>query len=647
MKSLLRTPQAQAILASLLSFYLTFALRTTRWTLDGQEHFRPHGAGAPAVFAFWHEFLPLMPALSLIARKLPFYRPTPIHTLVSQHRDGQFIGAVVRRFGILPILGSSTRGGATGTRNLLGVLRKGELIGITPDGPRGPRRQAAFGVAQLAALSGVPVVPLAARTTRRVHLDTWDRMPVPLPFGRGVMVCGPAIHVPRHDWKDAIPAITEALNEAAARADLLCTGMNASFLATGWTVATTLLAPAIRANLHRRVRTGREIAERLPERFGIDPTPRPSGLLLWMHAASVGETTSILPVLDALRHRAKVLLTTGTATSQALLDQRIPEHGLSGHVLHRFAPLDVPSWVGRFLSHWQPDAGCFVESELWPNQLAACHSRGIKLMLLNARMSDRSFVRWRLAPRFACRVLDGFSLIQARGDQDAERLRALGATHVDSPGDLKFAAPPLPMDAVELDRLKGILGDRPVWLAASTHPGEESLIARVHRSVTETHPGLLTIIAPRHPERGPALSAELNAPRRAAGQDPPQDAGIWIADTMGELGLWYRLAPIAFVGRSLIRSGGGQNPLEPARLGCCIAVGPYTGNFIDHVALLRDAGGLVDVADAAGLARFVSTMLDNAEQRRLLGQRAAEFIRRYSDLPARSAEALLSLLPGA
>ena len=224
MKSLLRTPQAQALLASLLSFYLTFALRTTRWTLDGQEHFRPHGAGAPAVFAFWHEFLPLMPALSLIARKLPFYRPTPIHTLVSQHRDGQFIGAVVRRFGIQPILGSSTRGGATGLRNLLGVLRKGELIGITPDGPKGPPRQAAFGVAQLAALSGVPVVPLAARTTRRIQLETWDRMPVPLPFGRGVMVCGPAIHVPRHDWKNAIPAITEALNEAAARADLLCPG---------------------------------------------------------------------------------------------------------------------------------------------------------------------------------------------------------------------------------------------------------------------------------------------------------------------------------------------------------------------------------------------------------------------------------------
>jgi lysophospholipid acyltransferase (LPLAT)-like uncharacterized protein len=222
MKSLLRTSLAQAMLAALLGGYLAFALRTTRWTLDGQEHFRPFGAGRPVVFAFWHEFLPLMPALSLIARKLPFYRPTPIHTLVSQHRDGRFIGSVVRRFGISPILGSSSRGGAAGLRNLLAVLRQGDLIGITPDGPRGPRRQAAFGVAQLAALSGVPVVPLAARTSQRIQLNTWDRMRVPLPFGRGVVVCGPAIDVPRHGWRDAVPVITEALNQAADRAEALC-----------------------------------------------------------------------------------------------------------------------------------------------------------------------------------------------------------------------------------------------------------------------------------------------------------------------------------------------------------------------------------------------------------------------------------------
>jgi lysophospholipid acyltransferase (LPLAT)-like uncharacterized protein len=222
MKSILRSRQAQAMLPAVLGGYLGFALRTTRWTLDGHEHFRPHGAGAPAVFAFWHEFLPLMPALSMIARRLPFYKPTPIHTLVSQHRDGRVIGAVVRRFGIVPVLGSSTRGGAAALRTLLALLKQGDKIGITPDGPQGPARQAAAGVAQLAALSGVPVLPCAARTSRYIRLNTWDRMPVPLPFGRGVMVCGPAIQVDRNGWKDAVPAITDALNQAAARAEALC-----------------------------------------------------------------------------------------------------------------------------------------------------------------------------------------------------------------------------------------------------------------------------------------------------------------------------------------------------------------------------------------------------------------------------------------
>jgi lysophospholipid acyltransferase (LPLAT)-like uncharacterized protein len=222
MKTLLRTRQIQAILPPMLGGYLGFALRTTRWTLVGQQHFAPFGAGAPAVFAFWHEFLPLMPALLLIARELPFYRPTPIYTLVSQHRDGQFIGAVVRRFGIVPVLGSSTRGGAAGLRGLLSVLKQGGLVGITPDGPRGPRREAIAGVAQLAALAGVPVLPCAARTSRRIQLHTWDRMPVPLPFGTGVMVCGSPITVPRDGWKDAVAVVTNALNQVADQADRSC-----------------------------------------------------------------------------------------------------------------------------------------------------------------------------------------------------------------------------------------------------------------------------------------------------------------------------------------------------------------------------------------------------------------------------------------
>lgn len=407
-----------------------------------------------------------------------------------------------------------------------------------------------------------------------------------------------------------------------------------------------LLAPALRLSLIRRAARGREIAARLPERRGVDPTPRPPGPLLWMHAASVGETMSVLPVLTALRGRVKVLLTTGTVTSQRLLDGQLTELGLGGDVTHRFAPLDVPAWIGRFLSHWQPDAACFVESELWPNQLAACRARGIPLMLLNARMSDRSFARWRQAPGLARRVLGSFRHVQARGEQDGERLRTLGARCVDCPGDLKFAASPLPVDRAALECWTRALAGRPIWLAASTHPGEEALAAVAHGVVAATHPGLLTIVAPRHPDRGSALSAELGAPRRAAGQPPPSE-GIWIADTMGELGLWYRLARVAFVGRSLIAPGGGQNPLEPARLGCAIAVGPHHANFRDHVALLKQAEALVEVADAAGLARFVAGMLENPEQRRRLGEHAAATVRRHEDLPVRSAETLLSLLRAA
>ena len=414
-------------------------------------------------------------------------------------------------------------------------------------------------------------------------------------------------------------------------------------MAAAWRAGTILVAPALRLNLRRRATHGREVAARLPERQGIDNTPRPPGLLLWMHAASVGETVSILPVLDALRDRVKVLLTTGTVTSQTLLEQRIREHDLGEGVLPRFAPLDVPSWIARFLSHWRPDAACFVESELWPNQIAACRARSIPLMLLNARMSDRSFSSWQRAPAFARLVLGAFCRVQARSERDAERLTALGARHVESPGDLKFAAPGLPADEAMLARLGRLLEGRPVWLAASTHPGEEAIVADVHQMVAQIHPQVLTIIVPRHPERGPALAAELHAPRRAAGEGPPADAGIWIADTLGELGLWYRLAPVAFVGRSLIHPGGGQNPLEPARLGCAIAVGPYTGNFTDHVGLLREADALIDVAETAALARFVLTMFADPDRARVLGKNAAAAVRRHADLPARAADALLAL----
>jgi lysophospholipid acyltransferase (LPLAT)-like uncharacterized protein len=224
MKRLLRHPAAQKLLAQLLGLYLAFALRTTRWRLEGAEHMARHAAGAPVVVAFWHERLPMMPMLWLLARRSPEGRTSHAraHVLVSQHRDGQFIGAVVSRFALDVVLGSSSRGGTASVRNLLALLAGGDHVAITPDGPRGPRRIAAPGVAQLAALSGAPVLPCAAQTSRRRVLPTWDRMVVPLPFGRGVVVCRPTIAVPRQGWQDSVPRIAEALDAAATQADQLC-----------------------------------------------------------------------------------------------------------------------------------------------------------------------------------------------------------------------------------------------------------------------------------------------------------------------------------------------------------------------------------------------------------------------------------------
>jgi 3-deoxy-D-manno-octulosonic-acid transferase len=413
-----------------------------------------------------------------------------------------------------------------------------------------------------------------------------------------------------------------------------------------WAGVTTLASPALRLLLRYRVTRGKEIAFRLAERRGIDATPRPPGRLLWLHAASVGETMSILPILSAVGEMAPdltVVLTTGTVTSANLIRQRLPGMGLAARVLHRFAPLDVPAWAGRFLDHWQPNAAAFVESELWPNILTACRTRAVPAALINARMSARAYAAWSRAPWAARLVLGGFVRIRARGEEDATRLRSLGAGQVEVVGDLKLAASILPAAPAVLRDMTERLAGRPIFLAASTHPGEETLIQTVHDALRPFHPGLLTIIVPRHPERGPELAEMLNAPRRQLGQPPP-DEGVWVADTLGELGLWYRLGQVVFVGRSLVAPGGGQNPLEPARLGRAIAIGPHTDNFTGHVALLRAAGALEVTNDVQALTRFAGTMLADPDARRQMGDRARAAVKASGNLAVDTARTLMELM---
>jgi 3-deoxy-D-manno-octulosonic-acid transferase len=405
-----------------------------------------------------------------------------------------------------------------------------------------------------------------------------------------------------------------------------------------------MAAPFLRRHLRTRVVAGKEIPNRLGERRGYSQMMRPRGRLVWLHAASVGETVSVLPVITALLEQPdlSVLMTTGTVTSASLLALRSDERGWEGRVLHRFVPLDVPRWGRRFLDHWRPDVAGFVESEIWPNLMRSCHRRRIPLMLINARMSRRSFARWRLVPGARGGLFRRFAAVQAQTDADAQRFRRLGARVVTSPGNLKFATPPLPVDEAELARLQALLGHAPRWLAASTHPGEEAIARRVHEALARLHPGLITIIAPRHPERGEEIAE--GAPRRALGQDPPPGGGVWVADTLGEMGLLFRLSPIVFVGCSLA-VGGGHNPLEPARLGCAVAMGPMVANCIEAVEVLRAAGALESVADEDALRNWVETMLAASERVAGMGQAGIAAASATADLPAQVAQMLLGLVP--
>ncbi|WP_426954593.1 3-deoxy-D-manno-octulosonic acid transferase [Muricoccus radiodurans] len=417
--------------------------------------------------------------------------------------------------------------------------------------------------------------------------------------------------------------------------------------AWAWRAAATALAPLLPLWLARRVRLGKEDPSRLGERRG-EGADRPPGELLWLHGASVGESQSLLPLMGSLASRRpglRFLVTTGTVTSARLFADRLPAD-LAARTVHRYVPLDIPSHVARFLDGWRPDAGVLVESELWPNLLAAAKARNIPLALLNARMSARSARGWAMAPGLARRVLGSFRLVVAQTEEDAARLRTLGAPGAEAWGNLKFAADPLPADPVALVALRDAAAGRPVLLAAQTHPGEELQVAAAHLLLRERLPNPLTVIVPRHPERGPTIAAEIGPlplARRAAGEMPGPDTAIYLADTLGELGLFYRLAGAAFIGGSLIPHGG-QNPLEPARLGCPILLGPHTHNFTAIVDALLEAGGAIRVGDSAALAEQAAAVLTSRNRARRLTDAAARIAAQSGTLPDRLAAAIETLL---
>lgn len=394
-------------------------------------------------------------------------------------------------------------------------------------------------------------------------------------------------------------------------------------------------APLLPAWLGWRTRQGKEIVARLPERYGIAGRARPGGRLVWVHAASMGETMSALGLIAALAQRVQVLLTTGTMTAAALAESRAA-------AIHQFVPLDVPVHAERFLDHWRPDAAVFIESEIWPNLLGGLDARRIPRFLLNARLSGRSARRWRLAPDAASTLFGGFRMIAAQSAPDARTLRGLGLDHVKEWGNLKFAAPVLPDDPAARAAFAA-KGPGPFLLAASTHQGEDAPVIAAHRSLRDRWPGLITIIAPRHPERSTAIAAlanDLPIALRSRREDPIP-GGIYVADTLGELGLFYRLCDAAFIGGSLVAVGG-HNMIEAAQLGCPVLAGPHVANFAEAADTLRAAGAMADLAGPDDLAPGFGALLADPDRRAAMAEAGRRTCLGLAELPARLADQVLA-----
>lgn len=389
--------------------------------------------------------------------------------------------------------------------------------------------------------------------------------------------------------------------------------------------------PVLRSLLHSRARKGKENPARLGERQGIAGRPRPDGTLIWFHAASVGEAQSMLTLIQMILEQipqVHILVTSVTTTSAQLLEERLS----APRAFHQYIPVDHPDWVRSFLDHWQPDIALWAESELWPNTLTLLKKRNIPVALLNAHMSEKSFRNWSRAPRTAEDMLSVFSVILAQSEQDAEYYRKLGGRSIVVTDNLKYGAAPLPYLPADLQALKDSIGSRPVWIYASTHDGEEALACQIHHKLQAQFPNLLTIIAPRHPARSAEIQAvigdhDLTFTARGPEKRLPVTADqIYLADTLGEMGLLYRAAPMTCMGRSFSKDGGGgHNPIEPAILKSAVITGPHTQNFTGIYEEMVRAGAAYQIQTPEELGHKIATLLSDPETLRSLQESGYSF----------------------
>ncbi|MCO6389682.1 3-deoxy-D-manno-octulosonic acid transferase [Aliihoeflea aestuarii] len=384
---------------------------------------------------------------------------------------------------------------------------------------------------------------------------------------------------------------------------------------TTYRLAGATVYPFIGGYVAYRASRGKEDRKRRRERYGVTKAERPDGPLVWVHAASVGETLAVVPLIKKIvADGIHVVLTTGTVTSAGVAAER-----LGDRIIHQYVPLDLKPAVDRFLNHWMPDLAIMAESEIWPMTILELGARRVPQVLVNGRLSDRSFAAWQKRPHLAEALFENLAHVVAQSETDGERFLALGARPVTVSGNLKVDTPPPPVDLPAFETLKASFAARSTWAAVSTHEGEEEIAGNVHLALKKRHASIMTILVPRHPDRAEAIAELLTAKGlkvalRSKGEMPDTDTDIYLGDTIGEMGLYLRLTEIAFVGRSLSGQGG-QNPIEPAMLDTAVLSGMNVQNFRDAYQTLIQAGGAKLVRDQDMLAGAVNYLLSNHEAR--------------------------------
>lgn len=614
-----------------LARLIKYIKKTSPLTLDPPDLHERLGGQHPFILAMWHGQFMLLPLLQ--------QNVVAVKAMVARHGDAELIGEALQQFGIELIRGAGAggrkrdRGGATALREAVRAIGQGATVAMTADVPPGPARVSGTGIVTLARMTGRPIVAVAAASSRYTSFDTWSRMTLNLPNSKLALVMGDPVYAPREaddaELENVRLEVERQLNRATARAyeivgaditratplELIPVAPDAKpgLAIKTYRTVLNLARPTVPLVLSLRARQGKEDPSRRPERYGIASLPRPAGRLVWFHAASVGETNVALPLMTEILKTypdINILLTTGTTTSAALAASRLP-----ARAIHQYVPVDVRAFTKRFLDHWRPDLAIFTESEVWPNLVLETSARAVPLALINARMSPRSMKRWRQFAGSARPLFARFDVVLAQNEKIARMLRILGARNVSNSGNMKIDAPPPSADQTELANLQAAAGNRPRFLAASTHPGEDGIIAMAHRQLAAKLPDFLTIIVPRHPDRGPQLQAELSAlglsvARRSQTPLPAPGTQIFVADTLGELGTFYAFAPVAFIGGSLVDRGG-QNPVEAVRHNTAVLTGPSHHNFADAYGALLASGGAIEVKSAGDIADAVQRLLAN------------------------------------